>query len=203
MNNYKVETRSPRVKIKKRRKGIKFLIFILLILGIVYLGKAIINERKNIELTNSIYNFLDKKDNRIKAYNSAVVLNNNNSSNTCVYFVSEVIRQNGIPIAKSTANTSQLLDTLGVLRWKKDTDYKKLQPGDIVFTTDEYGNKKGTPSHTYVFMNWVEEGNYEYAYICDNQAKDYGNMIYHKRNIKNIDKANGTSKDAFSFFMKP
>lgn len=51
-------------------------------------------------------------------------------------------------------------------------------------------------------MAWVKEGNYDYAYICDNQAKDYENKIYHIRNIKNVDKANGYSKDAFSFFME-
>lgn len=203
MNDFKVETRIRRAKIKKRGKKIKFLILVILILGTVYLGKTIINKRRSTEFTNSIYSFLTIKNNRIKAYNNAVALNNNISANTCVYFVAEVFRQNGISISKNTANTSQLLDTLGTLKWKKNTNYKKLRPGDLVFTTDEYGNKEGIPSHTYVFMNWVEEGNYEYAYICDNQAKDYNNMIYHKRNIKNIDNANGMSKDAFSFFMKP
>ena len=59
------------------------------------------------------------------------------------------------------------------------------------------------PSHTYIFMDWVEEGNFDYAYICDNQAKDYNNQIYHIRNIAIVDKANGFTKDAFSFLMRP
>ena len=51
-------------------------------------------------------------------------------------------------------------------------------------------------------MKWVDESHFDYAYICDNQAKDYKNKVYHIRNIKVVDKANGYSKDAFAFFMK-
>jgi hypothetical protein len=52
-------------------------------------------------------------------------------------------------------------------------------------------------------MGWVKEGSYDNAYICDNQAKDYDNEIYHIRNIKDRANVNGITKDAFSFFLKP
>ena len=58
-----------------------------------------------------------------------------------------------------------------------------------MFTTDGYGNKMVFQPHTYVFMAWVKEGNYDYAYICDNQTKDYENKIYHIRNIKKCGQA--------------
>lgn len=47
----------------------------------------------------------------------------------------------------------------------------------------------------------VEEGKYDYAYICDNQAKDYEGKIYHTRNIKNIKNIKNSQKEPFSFFM--
>jgi hypothetical protein len=54
---------------------------------------------------------------------------------------------------------------------------------------------------SFIFMRWVKAGNYDYAYICDNQAKDYKNNVYHIRNIKITDKVNGFNKDAFAFFL--
>ncbi|MPW26115.1 hypothetical protein GC105_09955 [Alkalibaculum sp. M08DMB] len=85
--------------------------------------------------------------------------------------------------------------------WKKERDYTKLKRGDVCFTTDSKGNKNGGPTHTFIFMGWVKEGNYDYAYICDNQTKDFDGKILHIRNIKNKGYFNGNGKDAFSFFM--
>ena len=109
------------------------------------------------------------------------------TANTCVYFVSEALRKIDIPVPEGICNTSQLISVLEERRWKKDANYKNLKPGNIVFTTDVAGNKNGTPTHAYIFMGWVEEGSYDYAYICDNQAKDYGGQTYHIRNIKSPD----------------
>ena len=86
--------------------------------------------------------------------------------------------------------------------WKKQSDFEKLSPGDICFTTNENSSKDSNPSHTYVFMKWVKAGSYDYAYVCDNQAKDYSGKIYHIRNIRVTTKVNGFVKDAFAFFMK-
>jgi hypothetical protein len=158
---------------------------------------------KSGELGKRIYSYMKDKNHQKEVYEAGIALNGGKSANTCVYFLSEVLRRNGIDIPMQTANTSQMLSILNGMGWEKDTDYKNLKPGDIGFTTDANGNKNGIPTHTYIFMGWVEEGNYDYAYIVDNQAKDYDNQIYHISNIKNVGEANGYTKEAFSFFMKP
>lgn len=150
----------------------------------------------------NVYEFMKDEKNQKDIFNSAVKLNDGNSANACVYFISEVLRRNNFSVPKEVCNTEQILTILEKANFKRETDYKKLKPGDICFTTDAMGNKNGIPTHTYVFMGWVKEGSYDYAYICDNQAKDYKNKVYHIRNISIIDKANGFTKDAFSFFMK-
>lgn len=175
---------------------------IILILSIVVLNKALEDKGRNLDTSNRIYTYMKQERNQNIVLRDAISLNDNKTSNACVYFVSEVLRKNNISIPKETANTAQLISVLKGKGWKKDNDYKNLKPGDIVFTTDSSGNKNGAPSHAYVFMKWVKEGSYDYAYICDNQAKDYKNKTYHIRNIKNIDNVSGISKDAFSFFMK-
>lgn len=165
-------------------------------------GEAGKVKASDVELNQQIYQYIGYENNQQSVFNAAIALNGDKSSNSCVYFVSEVLRRNGIAVPRNTANTIQLVLSLTLRGWSWDTDYKKLEPGDIAFTTDSMGDKKGIPSHTYVFMGWVSEGSYDYAYICDNQAKDYENRIYHIRNISSRDNVDGKSKDAFSFFMR-
>ncbi|SHJ54260.1 hypothetical protein SAMN02745248_00344 [Hathewaya proteolytica DSM 3090] len=199
-----MECKRERRKVKRRkRKFTKLLTVCITIGGIYLLWNLASNQIRSLEIPNKIYTYLTSKENRINTYNRGIELNNNSSANTCVYFVAEVLRRNDIDVPIHVANTRQLLEVLEHKGWRKDTDYKNLKPGDIAFTTDENGGSHGEPTHTYVFMEWVGEGSYEYAYICDNQAKDYDNKIYHIRNIKNVGTANGMSKDAFAFFMKP
>jgi len=152
-------------------------------------------------LSENIYDSMTKKDNRVNAYNRSVELNDGNSANTCVYFISEVLRMNGEKISDSVCNTSELLDIMKDDDWRKERDYKKLKRGDICFTTDSSLNPNGIPTHTYIFMGWKEEGLYDYAYICDNQAKDYAGKVYHLRNITKLDNKDGATKEPFSFFM--
>lgn len=195
-------------KIRRKRRML-FRKFILLItLSILsfksysfYYTNHYMMENKDL-LRERIYSFLKVKQNREKVYLNSIKLNNGESANTCVYFVSEVLRENGYKVPKNMANISNFLDFLEERNWKKNFDYKKLKPGDICFTTDESGNKYGIPTHTYIFMGWVNDGKYDYAYICDNQAKDYQNKIYHIRNINCTDTVNGFKKDAFSFFIE-
>jgi|GEM_PF-5448301 len=153
-------------------------------------------------ITQQIYQYIGDESNRQSAFSAAIALNGNKSANSCVYFISEVLRRNGIAVPSNTANTVQLVLELAQRGWSWGTDYKELKPGDIAFTTDSTGRKIGIPSHTYIFMGWVSEGSYDYAYICDNQAKDYDNKIYHIRNIRDRDNVDGKSKDAFNFFMR-
>lgn len=153
-------------------------------------------------LRENIHNFMQSEENRRDVYAAAINLNNGNSENTCVYFVAETLRKNDYDVPKDICNTAQLISFLSEKGWDKYGEYKDLKEGDICFTTDARGNRNGMPSHTYFFMGWVKEGSYDYAYICDNQAKDYNDKVYHIRNIKVVDKINGLKKDAFSFFMR-
>jgi hypothetical protein len=153
------------------------------------------------QLTENIYDSMTKKVNRLNAYNRAVALNDKKSINTCVYFLCEVLRMNGEKISDSVCNTTQILDIMKDEDWRKEKDYKKLKRGDICFTTDSSLNPNGTPTHTYIFMGWKEQGLYDYAYICDNQAKDYNGNIYHLRNIIKLDSKGGNAKEPFGFFM--
>ncbi|MBU3145034.1 hypothetical protein [Clostridium sp. CF012] len=180
---------------------------VLIVIVIVVTSVAIIFSKnikakvqaENLSLNENVYSFLEDKGNRIDAYNSAIKLNQGSSENTCVYFISEVLRRNNFDVPAQTSNTSQIISLLKEKGFKKRSDYENLKPGDICFTTDDNG---GFPTHTYIFMKWVKEGNYDYAYICDNQAKDYKGKIYHIRNINVVTKSNGFNKDAFAFFMK-
>lgn len=187
-----------------KRINLTIITVLIMLITIVAIYETMLNNKpQQGELRKRIYSYMIDKQNRIQVYEAAVALNGGKSANTCVYFLSEVLRRNDVPISKETANTTQILKKLNQMGWKKDTDYKNLQPGDIGFTTDAAGNKDGIPTHTYIFMGWVEKGNYDYAYIVDNQAKDYDNKIYHISNIKNVGEANGFTKEAFSFCMRP
>lgn len=184
-----------------RMRKIRAIIFILLIISIVIIVFNKV-EAQNKTLNKSIYNFLEDEGNQKDVYTAAIELNKGSSANTCVYFISEVLRRNNFNVPSETNNISKIIPILESNGLGKEWDYEKLRPGDICFTTDEKGDENGTPTHTYVFMEWVVEGSYDYAYICDNQAKDYDGEVYHIRNINFKDKANGADKDAFAFFIK-
>lgn len=185
------------------RKSILVLIAILILLTTVIFIHSFSESNKlhNHDLQKKIYNSMLSKDNRLKAYSRAVSLNQGASANTCVYFLSEVLRMNGEKIDDNICNTTGLLGIMKKEGWKTESDYKKLQPGDICFTTDEKFNSNGIPTHTYIFMTWKDEGKYDYAYVCDNQAKDYDGKIYHLRNISKGETINGNIKEPFSFFI--
>jgi hypothetical protein len=186
------------------KKG-KLIVIVLVVINIAILFSEHNKPKtkvENIYSNKSVYDFLENEENRNDVYGAAVKLNQGSSENTCVYFISEILRRNNFDIPMETSNTAQILSLLKEEGFTKQSNYKNLMPGDICFTTSESGSKEGTPSHTYIFMKWVKEGSYDYAYICDNQAKDYKGKVYHIRNIKVVDKANGFQKDAFAFFMK-
>ncbi|MGK0466824.1 hypothetical protein [Clostridium sp.] len=174
---------------------------VLVIISIVVISKLDI-KTGNSYVTKDVHNFLQNEGNRRTVYGAAIDLNDGSSANTCVYFISEVLRQNNFDVPKKICNTEQIISVLTENGFKKQSDYENLAPGDICFTTDNNGETNGFPTHVYVFMKWVKEGNYDYAYICDNQAKDYDDEVYHIRNINVRTRSNGFDKDAFSFFMK-
>ncbi|WP_409069932.1 hypothetical protein ACFLKB_12345 [Clostridium sp. FAM 1755] len=198
--------KTSKIKNKSKIRSIPPILMLVILLFILISINFVKNLQYDSKLYNSkiqekIYNSMMIKETRLKAYYRSRKLNKGSSSNTCVYFIAEVLRINGENIDDSTCNTTQLLQIMKKDGWKKSKNYKKLKPGDICFTTDENLNKNGIPTHTYIFMGWLEEGKYDYAYICDNQAKDYSGKIYHLRNITKIDTIKGSTKEPFSFFM--
>lgn len=186
---------------KRIRKLLRFIILLLIVF--LVLDRQFIKPQRGARLREQLYQYMLQEENQVEVFNTAVGLNGGKTQNTCVYFVSEALRRNDVPVSEATCNTSQLISVLKERRWKKDKNYKNLKPGDIVFTTDAAGNKNGIPTHAYIFMGWVDQGSYDYAYICDNQANNYEGKIYHIRNIKKSDEIDGAVKEAFSFFMRP
>lgn len=146
------------------------------------------------ELNDKIYTYLKDSKNRTASLEKATKLNKGSDKGLSTIFVAQILRDNGYDINNSVINTSRLVDELEKAGWEKVSDYNQLKPGDICFTSD---SKSGAPSHTYIFMDWVEEGKTDYANIVDNQVSEY-NDTYHKRNIDSAT----TKKDKFNFFMR-
>ena len=186
-----------------KKAGLIIIVVVITIIAIIFSTNIKpFTQAENLSLNKNIYNFLANKVNRKDVYGKAIKLNQGSSENTCVYFIAQVLRENNFMVPTQTSNTAQIISLLKEKGFKKQKDYEKLIPGDICFTTDANGKQKGFPTHTYIFMKWVKKGNYDYAYICDNQAKDYDGKVYHIRNINVIAKENGFDKDAFAFFMR-
>lgn len=150
--------------------------------------------------SSKLFTYLSDAGNREKVSKRVLQINNGRYTNGCVYFIAEALRQIGISMPTATCNTAQLLDQLKSKGWTCFNDYKQLQPGDICFTTDGRGGNND-PTHTYVFMAWASQDNYDYAMICDNQQKSYGDA-YHKRNITKTEVYKGEKKEIFRFFMR-
>ncbi|WP_461204956.1 hypothetical protein [Clostridium sp. DL1XJH146] len=208
MSTMQINRKLTRIEKRKRKSGFFHKLIITIITIMVVVSYYNYNENQQWEkgaynsiVSEKMYNSMGNLGDRLLAYNAAVDLNGGSSANTCVYFVSEVLRMNGEYVDNSICNTLELLDVLNEKGWKREYDYSKLKHGDICFTTDINLNDDGKPTHTYIFMGWVEEGNYDYAYICDNQAKDYEGKIYHIRNLANVEEVDGNTKEPFSFFM--
>lgn len=152
-------------------------------------------ESVTLPFNTNIYNFLNTKANRDKTLKEAISLNGGQSTGVSSIFIAQILRDNGLNISKSAINTKKLIAELEKNNWKQITDYKKLQKGDICFTTSS--SKTKAPTHTYIFMGWVTEGKTDYAYVCDSQTSEYKDTL-HKRNLS----VSTPKKDKFSFFMR-
>lgn len=143
-----------------------------------------------------IYEYLNVAANRTDLLKKAVDLNKGSQKGVTIYLLSEILRSNTFAIPEATSSVEQLMKILISMDWKKNTDLVQLEKGDICFTTD-VPKKTGIPSHSYVFMGWVENGKTDYAYVCDGQIEDSGDIM-HKRNVS----ISTTAKDKFSFFLR-
>ena len=149
-----------------------------------------------VNASSKFYEFLDVEENRVSVLDKAIQLNNGSKKGITVYLLSEILRSNAYDIPSTTSSVNELVTALTSLDFKKNTDFTKLEKGDICFTIDLPG-KPGTPSHAYIFMGWVEEGKTDYANICDGQVEDFGNIL-HKRNVA----ITINQRDQFSFFLE-
>lgn len=138
-------------------------------------------------LGSKLANYLRSSANVSSVLNRAVQLHGGNPTNTCVYFSSEVMRRMGVSVPLATCNTRQYRGFLRGNGWKANYDIKKLTPGSICFTSNDWA---GYPTHTFVFMGWANS-NYTLAYIADNQ----GNAVH----VRNMGATYHT--DAFAYFM--
>lgn len=158
-----------------------------------------INSNIRTSLNTKFVNYLTNENNAKSVFERAVSLHYGDVHNTCVYFQSEALRRIGFYVPDSISNTTQLTNYLSNKGWRIEYDYKKLKAGDICFTTADNGGK-GNPTHAYTFVKWVEEGKYDYAYIVDNQAPDYGTHN-HIRNISIRAIQGENERDAIQYFM--
>ncbi|SHI95109.1 hypothetical protein SAMN02745163_01090 [Clostridium cavendishii DSM 21758] len=143
-------------------------------------------------LESKIYNYMLNTENQVSVHNKAVQLHSGITINNCAFFTSEVLRRNGLSnIPLSTSLVSQVYSQLSRQGFKKDTNIKNLKPGDICFTANY--------RHVYIFMGWVNPGNYDYAYIVDNQARLFNGQVYHVRKINSYEQSKDT--DPISYFM--
>jgi len=119
---------------------------------------------------------------------TAIALHFGDPTNNCVYFSSEAMRRIGVYVPLVTCNTGQYLAYFRSHAWIASSNISELIPGNICFTTNGWN---GNPTHTFVFMGWVNEGDYTLAYVADNQG-----TTVHVRNMGAT-----VETDAFAFYM--
>lgn len=166
-------------------------------------GKNVFSEYTSVKgyarVGDAVYSYLSSKSNRNNLHQQSIRLHGS-TSNACVVYASESLRRAGVSVPTSMRSIDGFIPYLRNMGWVRSTDYKNIQKGDVVFTTDEHLNRSGRPTHTYIFMGWVESGNYDYAYIVDNQASYYDNQVMHIRNFLITDEVEGAVREPFSFY---
>lgn len=134
---------------------------------------------------------------RKNAINQSIKINENSPNGITAIYIAELLRSAGIPVPATSKNTKDLVDSLTALGWKPYTDPKQLKKGDVCFTT-EMSDMAGHPSHVYIFMGWVKEGNTDTAFVCDSLIAENNNEWIHKRNID----FETENKQKMAFFMR-
>lgn len=162
--------------------------------------------KQQSEVQQNLYKYLSDKKNCEYLYKNAVKLNGGETSDTCVFFVSEALRKQKENIGKSVcytgrykgdiAHSNSLIYNLLNDGWKIDYNAEDLMPGDLCFSIDILGKDGGFPTHVYTFMGWEKPNSTENAYIVDNQANKYNGEFYHSRNV-----TASKPRDKFHFFM--
>lgn len=141
----------------------------------------------NVQL--NAFTYMTDPNNQLSVHNRAVELHGGNTSNNCVYFLSEVLRRNGISLPEQTCNTYELEGLLKEKGFVASSDFTQLKPGDILYTNGH--------THVYLFMGWRDN---EYAYVVDNQRDKFNNQIYHIRNVYNDDSLYSTDRAIYFYY---
>lgn len=145
-------------------------------------------ELQSTVIGEKLFIYLTPSANVVSTLKAAVKLHDGVTINNCVYFSSEAMRRISVPVPIGVCNTHQYLNYLNSNKWSKTKDIKELAPGSLCFTTNDC---TGYPTHTFVFMGWVNDADYTIAYVADNQGQ-----AVHTRSML----ATGDT-DAFAFFM--
>ncbi|SMC20925.1 hypothetical protein SAMN02745134_01149 [Clostridium acidisoli DSM 12555] len=139
-------------------------------------------------IASKLVSFLSFQDNLNMAEGQAVQLHNGDFHNNCVYFSSSVLRDIGINVPISMANTEHYVPFITSLGWTKDYDINNLYPGNICFTVSD---GTGYPTHTFIFMGWVNPFDHTLAYVADNQDN--------KIHVRSMIDAPGIDATSFEF----
>lgn len=119
----------------------------------------------------------------------AVALHSGVTINNCVYFSSETMRRIGVNVPTYMANTGNYVPYLSSIGLIKNYNLDSLSLGNICFTVPL---NTGSPTHTFVFMDWLNPDDHTLAYVADNQ-----NSTIHIRSMVQT-----AIYDAFCFFFK-
>jgi hypothetical protein len=142
--------------------------------------------------------FLDDRQNGKLVGDRALAINGGTWTNACVITASEALRQLDCDIPRSTDHTTELIRDLSRRGFVKSQDFAAIQPGAVCFTTDANGKVGNNPTHTFIFLSWVEEG---VMWIYDNQVSDYGSQ-YHERRLERhqLNDKPSSVKDATAYY---
>lgn len=119
------------------------------------------------QLSYNISDYLNSNYNINSVLTRAIQLHDGNTSNNCVFFSSEVLRRLGYNVPLYMANTETYVPYLLNNGWSPYCSVDQLAVGDICFTIN---NSTGYPTHTFIFMGWVNPNNHNMAYVVDNQS---------------------------------
>lgn len=149
------------------------------------------NPPESVKNTTSykVASYLQSDSNVDSVGHAAVALHGGDQSNNCVYFSSEALRRVGVNVPLSMANTKRYVPYLKSTGWKQNFNIGSIAPGNIAFTTNDV---TGNPSHTFVFLDWVNPDDHTEAYVADNQSSGV-----HVRSMVAT-----FLTDAFAFFFK-
>lgn len=128
---------------------------------------TLVKEVYQSSYARTLANYLNSTENIQSVNARAIQLHGGITVNNCVFFSSEALRRTGIYVPTSMCNTGSYTNYLSSIGFVKNYEIDNLAIGDICFSIN---GSYGYPTHTYVFMGWVNPDDHTQAYVADNQA---------------------------------